>query len=312
MDRATSRGSAAPLAGLPSCSVIPCDGLSPVGRHERALDDCTVCRAVGEADLGSGASFAAGGHRRLRLLVELCGRRDARDVSGARACAREHGTHRPAAYCRVALFRRGRSHPALKEHQKYLTDPTEGLEAAGGLTVRATDRGCTSLASQFIHHYRSLVSPSSPSTSLMSHTQHSHSHRKRVARIYLACILVLLAGANAFIFKFAFYSQDMWRNFIGLLFGDLVSSITFDRGGVAADRLVTLCAHRDELADARHPRADGHLPRVRAAVRLASCDRHVRATAVAFHRRKHLADQIEAHPASGDAAGQRWVTSRSA
>jgi predicted membrane channel-forming protein YqfA (hemolysin III family) len=59
----------------------------------------------------------------------------------------------------------------------------------------------------------------------MSNTPHSHSHRKRIARIYLVGIFLLLAGAIALLFRFVFHSSELWRNFIGVLLGDALASI---------------------------------------------------------------------------------------
>jgi hypothetical protein len=58
----------------------------------------------------------------------------------------------------------------------------------------------------------------------ISHAPHSHQHRKRIARIYLVLIFLLLAGANALLFRFVFRSEDVWRNFIGGLLGDALAS----------------------------------------------------------------------------------------
>lgn len=65
----------------------------------------------------------------------------------------------------------------------------------------------------------------------MSHTPPSHSHRRRIARIYLACIFVLLAIADALLLRFAIRSQDGWRNLIGILFGYALAA-TLLLGGI--------------------------------------------------------------------------------
>jgi hypothetical protein len=57
----------------------------------------------------------------------------------------------------------------------------------------------------------------------MSHTPLSHSHRRRIARIYLACVFLLLACAAALLLRFAIRSQDAWRDIIGVLFGYTVA-----------------------------------------------------------------------------------------
>jgi hypothetical protein len=53
----------------------------------------------------------------------------------------------------------------------------------------------------------------------MSSTPHNHSHRRRIARVYLAVIFPLLIGANALLLRFAIHSQDAWHNLIGPLCG---------------------------------------------------------------------------------------------
>jgi hypothetical protein len=58
----------------------------------------------------------------------------------------------------------------------------------------------------------------------MSHTPHSHTHRRRIARIYLVGIFLLLAAANVLLFKFVFHSQDVWRDLPGLVCGDAMAS----------------------------------------------------------------------------------------
>lgn len=54
---------------------------------------------------------------------------------------------------------------------------------------------------------------------------HSHSHRKRVARFYLAGVLLLIITADALLLRFAFSNWNPWRMLIGLLFGQLMASM---------------------------------------------------------------------------------------
>ena len=58
----------------------------------------------------------------------------------------------------------------------------------------------------------------------MSPTPHSHSHRRRIARIYLVFIFLLLAGADALLFRFVLSKPELRGEFLGLLFGDALSS----------------------------------------------------------------------------------------
>jgi hypothetical protein len=58
----------------------------------------------------------------------------------------------------------------------------------------------------------------------MSHTPHSHSHRRRIARIYLVGIFLLLAGAQTLLFRFVFRSKDVWQDLLGLVMGDALAS----------------------------------------------------------------------------------------
>ena len=57
----------------------------------------------------------------------------------------------------------------------------------------------------------------------MSHTPHSHTYRKRVARIYLAGIFLLIAAADFLFGWFAFEPRSPWL--LGVIFGQSISSI---------------------------------------------------------------------------------------
>ena len=53
----------------------------------------------------------------------------------------------------------------------------------------------------------------------MSHTHHSHAHRKRLARIYLAIVAVFLAATSVLLWRFAVDPFSPRPVFIGLVFG---------------------------------------------------------------------------------------------
>ena len=57
----------------------------------------------------------------------------------------------------------------------------------------------------------------------MSHTPHSHTFRKRVARIYLVGIFLLVGVADALLARFSVSPVSPWL--IGVLFGQSISSV---------------------------------------------------------------------------------------
>jgi hypothetical protein len=54
---------------------------------------------------------------------------------------------------------------------------------------------------------------------------HRHAHRKKMARVYLIGIFLLLCAADALLFWFSFSQHNPWRMLVGLMFGQVISSI---------------------------------------------------------------------------------------
>lgn len=54
---------------------------------------------------------------------------------------------------------------------------------------------------------------------------HRHAHRKKMARVYLVGIGLLLIAADALLFQFTFSQHNPWRWLVGLMFGQVISSI---------------------------------------------------------------------------------------
>lgn len=54
---------------------------------------------------------------------------------------------------------------------------------------------------------------------------HRHAHRKKMARIYLVGIGLLLIAADVLLFWFTFSQHNPWRMLVGVMFGQVISSV---------------------------------------------------------------------------------------
>src|SRR5688572_5170668 len=59
---------------------------------------------------------------------------------------------------------------------------------------------------------------------------HSHAHRKRVARFYLAGVFLLIIAADLLLLRFAFSGWNPWRTLIGLFIGQTIAAILLIAG----------------------------------------------------------------------------------